>query len=115
MHLIYQLKRETLRNVDDAAGRWQFEGGEALLDGKIIGHYASDKRIVFRGTEAQNTAMLRLTLFFLDREPPENITLEGSHDFNSGSELGSVSAASSSYGSHIGKSFERIGDTLSIG
>ncbi len=115
MHLTYQLKREVLRNVDDQAGRWQFEGGEALVGDKVVAHYGSEKRVIFKGTEAQNTAMLRMTIFFEGKEPPENITLEGSHDFNSGSEMGSVSAASATFTPHIGKPFERIGDTLSIG
>ena len=115
MHLSYELKREVLNNVPDAAGTWQFEGGETMVDHKVVGHYAAERRVVFRGTEAQNTAMLRVTLFFLDKEPPENITLEGSHDFNSGSEMGSVSAASGGYGVHIGKQFQRIGDVVTIG
>jgi hypothetical protein len=115
MHLTYELKREVLNDVHDAGGTWQFEGGEALENQKVVGHYAAERRVVFKATEAQNTAMLRLTLFFLDQEPPENLTLEGSHDFNSGSELGSVSAASRAFSAHIGKQFQRVGDTLTIG
>ena len=115
MHLTYELKRDVLNNVHDAAGSWQFEGGEALQNQKIVGHYAGQRRVVFKATEAQNTAMLRMTLFFLDKEPPENITLEGSHDFNTGSEMGSVSAASGAFAAHIGKQFQRVGDTLTIG
>ena len=115
MHLTYELKREVLNSVHDAGGTWQFEGGEALENRKVIGHYAGERRVVFKGTEAQNTAMLRMTLFFLDQEPPENITLEGYHDFNSGSEMGSVSAASGAFAAHIGKQFQRVGDKLAIG
>jgi len=115
MHLTYELKREVLNNVHDVAGTWQFEGGEMLENQKIVGHYAAERRIVFKATEAQNIAMLRMTVFFLDKEPPENITLEGVHDFNSGSEMGSVSAASRGFSTHIGKQFQRTGDTLTIG
>lgn len=115
MHLAFEMKREVLKNVDDAAGQWQFEGGELLAQRHVIGHYASEKRVVFRGTESQNTAMVKLTLFFLDHEPPDNITLEGAHDFHSGSDIGSVSAASTAYAPHIGKQFYRVGDTLTIG
>jgi hypothetical protein len=43
-----------------------------------------------------------------------SIILEGDHDFNSGSEIGSVSAASSEFASHIGKRFTRTCDTLAI-
>ena len=37
------------------------------------------------------------------------------HDFNSGSEIGSVSAASSAFSAHIGKQFKRVVNTLTIG
>ena len=69
---------------------------------------------VFRGTEAQNVAILTLTIFFLGQQPPENITLQGCHDFNVGTEIGSVSAASAAFSSYIGKHFSRVGDTLRI-
>jgi hypothetical protein len=108
------LNRLSLENVEDAAGRWQFEGGEVFLDGQQIGNYASTKRIVLRGTEAQNTAMLTITLFFLGSAPPENLTLQGAHDFNSGGQSGSVSAASSLLAVHLGRPFTRIGDILTI-
>ena len=108
------LKRESLTNVDDAAGRWQFEGGEVFEGDKHIANYASSKRVVHKGTEAQNTAMLTLTLFFLGQQPPQNMTLQGDHDFNSGGEIGSVSAASTSFATHIGKQFKRTGNTLAV-
>lgn len=115
MTLVLNLKRETLHNVDDVAGRWQFEGGEVYdKEKKLVAWYASTKRVVFKATEAQNTAMLTITLFFLPNKPPENITLQGSHDFNSGKEIGSVSAASNAYRVNIGKQFTRVGDTLTI-
>ena len=36
------------------------------------------------------------------------------HDFNSGGEIGSVSAASSGFASRIGKQFKRVVNTLTI-
>jgi hypothetical protein len=42
---------------------------------------------------------------------PESITLEGTRDFNSGNETGSVSAASNTQHSHIGKQYTRTGAT----
>lgn len=115
MHLAFETKRELLKNVDDGAGQWQFEGGELLNGTNVVGHYASERRVIFRSTESQNTAMLKMTLFFVGHEPPENITLEGAHDFHSGSEVGSVSAASAAYATHIGKQFHRVDETLTIG
>jgi hypothetical protein len=49
------------------------------------------------GTSAQNTAQLWLTLFFVDGRPAENMTLHGAHDFGSGGQIGSVSAASTAF------------------
>ena len=66
------------------------------------------------GTEEQNTAMLWVTLFFEGEKPPENITLHGAHDFNSGGEIGSVSAASPAFAPFIGKQFKRVVNTLTI-
>lgn len=103
-----------LQNVDDAAGRWQYEGGKVFDKEKHVAYYAGTKRVIFMATEAQNTAMLTITLFFFPEKPPQTITLQGAHDFNSGNETGSVSAASNAYKSYIGKQFTRVGDTLKI-
>jgi|tagenome__1003787_1003787.scaffolds.fasta_scaffold20300406_1 hypothetical protein len=109
------LTRASLTNVNDAAGVWQFEGGDAFIGSNLVAHYASSKRVVTGGTDAQNTAMLTLTLFFLSRKaPPQNITLQGDHDFSSGGEIGSVSAASSNFKIHIGKQFVRSGATNTL-
>jgi hypothetical protein len=113
MALTYTLRRECLNNVEDVAGRWQIEGGRVLEKEKHVANYSSVKRISC-GTHEQNTAMLWVTLFFLKDKPPQNITLHGSHDFNSGGEIGSVSAASATFAARIGKQFKRVGDTLTI-
>jgi len=113
MTLKYTLVRECLNNVDDIAGRWQIEGGKVMQGEKQVANYSSVKRVSC-GTHEQNTAMLWLTLFFLKGKPPENMTLHGAHDFNSGGEIGSVSAASSAFATHIGKQFKRVVNTLTI-
>jgi len=113
MALTYDLVRECLNNVDDNAGRWQIEGGKVFEKRKHVANYSSVKRVSC-GTREQNTAMLWLTLFFLKGAPPENMTLHGSHDFNSGGEIGSVSAASNAFKARIGKQFKRVVNTLTI-
>jgi hypothetical protein len=113
MALTYTLVRECLNNVDDVAGRWQIEGGQVLQGKRHVANYSSVKRVSC-GTEAQNTAMLWLTLFFLKGRPPENMTLHGAHDFNTGGEIGSVSAASTAFAAHIGKRFKRVVNTLTV-
>ena len=112
--LTYTLVRGCLNNVEDAGGRFQIEGGKVLDKAKKhVANYSSVKRISC-GTEQQNTAQLWLTLFYLEKKPPENITMHGSHDFSSGGQIGSVSAASSAFAVRIGKQFKRVVDTLTI-
>ena len=112
--LTYTLQRDCLNNLDDPGMRWQIEGGKVLVNGMHVADYSSVKRVSC-GTTEQNTAQLWVTLFFLGANPPENMTLHGAHDFGSGGEIGSVSAASQAYSANIGKQFKRVGDTLTIG
>lgn len=111
--LTLTLVRDCLNNVEDGAGRWQVEGGKAFQGKQHVANYSSIKRVSC-GTHEQNTAQLWVTLFFLKGRPPENITLHGAHDFNTGGETGSVSAASSTFSSRIGKQFKRVANTLTI-
>jgi hypothetical protein len=114
MSLTLTLVRECLNNVEDPGIRWQIEGGKVLdAKEKHVANYSSVKRVSC-GTAEQNTAQLWMTIFFLGAKPPENMTLLGAHDFNSGGEIGSVSAASSAQSSHIGKQFKRVVNTLTI-
>jgi hypothetical protein len=113
MALTYTLVRECLNNVEDVGGLWQIEGGQVLQGKRKVANYSSVKRVSC-GTREQNTAMLWLTLFFLKGKPPENMTLHGAHDFNSGGEIGSVSAASPAFATHIGKQFKRVVNTLTV-
>ncbi|HLN38551.1 MAG TPA: hypothetical protein VK337_12270 [Xanthobacteraceae bacterium] len=112
--LTYTLNRQCLNNVEDPGIRWQIEGGMVLEKDKQVGNYSSVKRVSC-GTTEQNTAQLWVTLFFLGEKPPQNITLHGAHDFDSGSEIGSVSAASAAFAAHIGKQFKRVVNILTIG
>jgi hypothetical protein len=98
--------RISLTNVNDAAGVWQYEGGQIYLDGAYVADYAATRRIITGGTDHQNTAMLTMTIFVIGSNPPENLTLQGSHDYSSGGYIGSVSAASSGFAFLIGASFE---------
>jgi hypothetical protein len=91
------LSRVSLTGVTDAAGSWQYEGGKIFRGATQIGNYAVMRRITTGGTDAQSTAMVTITLFFFSSLPPENITLQGSHDFSSGAYIGGVSAASNRY------------------
>ena len=109
MPLLLKFARKALTNVDDPAGRWQFEGGSVTQENKHVANYASFKRVIFNRTDQdnQNTASVTTITFFVGAHPPESITLEGAHDFNSGNETGSVSAASNTQHAHIGKQYTR--------
>lgn len=109
--LTLTLERLSLDNIDDAAGRWQHDGGKVYCpNGTHIANYAAHRRVTFSGTSPQNTAMVTMTLFFLGDLPPQNITLQGSHDFQSGGFVGSVSAASDAFGRVRDASFIGIAD-----
>ena len=112
--LTYTLHPDCLHNANDPGMHWQIEGGKVLEHGKHVANYSSVKRVSC-GTTEQNTAQLWVTLFFLGGNPPENITLHGAHDFKSGGEIGSVSAASPAFSAQIGKQFKRVANILSIG
>jgi hypothetical protein len=112
--LVLTLKRSVLQNVDDPVGRWQYTGGKVLVRRRHVGYYIIVKRVVFGATSPQNTASVTITVFFKGKKPPQNITLQGSHDFNSGRQVGSVSAASTQFSGLIGAAFSRAGNTLKI-
>lgn len=99
------LNRVSLTNVDDAAGRWQHEGGKFSIGGNEFGNYAATRRVTTGGTDAQNTAMLTMTLFINGESPPANITMQGAHDYNNGKYIGSVSAASGDLAPLAGATF----------
>jgi|GEM_PF-2299790 len=93
------LRRVSLTNVADAAGSWQFSGGTVFRGAVQVGHYAAYSRMVTGGTNALNTSMFTLTLFFTvgNANPPRNVTLQGAWSFSPGGGSGGVSAASPPY------------------
>ncbi|MFE5620607.1 hypothetical protein ACFQ8S_00820 [Streptomyces virginiae] len=114
--LLYTLNQHVLTNVDDAAGRWQFEGGEVVEQSVHLADYACTRRVITGGTDALNAAMLTLTLFFRDAsgQTADNMTLQGTHSFSTGEALGSVSAATGAFASRIGHRFTWSDGGLSI-
>jgi hypothetical protein len=99
-------------NVTDAAGLWQFDGGEVQLGQTLIGYYARTKRVVTGGTTVQNTAAVTITIFVLGSTPPDNVTLQGAHSFDTGEQSGSVSAASTAFAGLIGITFQATTTSL---
>ena len=73
MPLVLELVQEGLTNTQDVGGLWQVEGGRILEAGERVGDFSSVRRVSC-GTEEQNTAMVWMTVFFLEERPPQNIT-----------------------------------------
>lgn len=97
---VLTLTRTALTNVPDAAGLWQHQAGDIFKGGVKVGQYALHRRVTTGGTTAPlNTAMTTLTLFFATAagSAPQNITLQGAHDFGPGNFRGSVSGASNRF------------------
>ncbi|OQK15759.1 hypothetical protein AU255_16310 [Methyloprofundus sedimenti] len=84
------VRTSTLTNVDDAEGRWQFEGGEVYLGKTLIGYFVSKKRVSFGAL--LNKAALETTIILSSGD--NNITFQGEHSFTTGNQEGAVSAAS---------------------
>ena len=104
---------EVVTDVDDGAGRWQYERGRVGDHGTQVGIYASSSLLGAAGTGHQD-ATLTLTIFFLGSTPPETVTVHGAHDAGSDSEAGTVSAASARHASRVGNRFRRVGDIVTI-
>ena len=92
-----QLRRASLTNVNDAAGTWQYAGGTVWQNGRQVGYYGWTNRMINGGTNALNTAMMTVTLFFSGSVPYRNVTLQGAWNFGPGNAIGGVSAASQPY------------------
>ncbi len=94
------LSRVSLDNVDDATGRWQHEAGNVLKGTTTVGTYVIIRRVTYAGTSVYNAAAETVHLLLPaagEAMPPQNITLQGVHSFNSGTFIGGVSATSTHY------------------
>jgi hypothetical protein len=114
MALTLTLEGLSLKCVDDAEGRWDYEGGQIIESERAVGWYASTKRIVFGEGAGKDIAALRMEMFFLPNHPLKNLILQGEHDFTTDAGTGSVSSASYPRASKIGKQFKRDGNIVTI-
>ena len=121
--VVLDLHRKSLINVTDAAGLTQHEAGTILKGTTVVGNYFLSRRVDTLAAPLFNTGATHITLFF-DPQPngtspaPDNVTLDGAHDFTSGGFKGSVSAASNPYswikGADASYSITNSVDTLTI-
>jgi hypothetical protein len=101
-NVVLELHRSSLTNVTDAGGLTQHEAGTVLKGAALVGNYFLTRRVETLSGALFNTGATHITLFF-EPQPngtsaaPDNVTLDGAHDFSSGGFKGSVSAASNPY------------------
>lgn len=89
------VKKSTLTNVNDAEGRWQFDGGDVYLGSTKVGHYTRKKRVSFGIPSSVNKSSMEMTIIWAWGD--YNFTLQGSHYFGTGKEVGGVSATSAGF------------------
>ena len=84
----YNLTRVgSLTNVDDSAGRWQFDGGNVYLNGSHVGYYIRKKRVSFGVPSSVNKAAVETTIMWK----------WGNYSFINGSQVGGVTATSAGW------------------
>ncbi|WP_020408042.1 hypothetical protein [Hahella ganghwensis] len=89
------VKKSTLTNVNDAEGRWQFDGGEVYIGNTKVGYYTRKKRVSFGIPASVNKSSMEMTIIWAWGD--YNFTVQGSHYFGTGTEVGGVSATSSGF------------------
>jgi hypothetical protein len=94
-------------------GRTQYDAGDVMFERTKIGEYLRVKDV---HAGAINTAAVTLTLFF--RNPnggaPLVITLQGSHDFTTGNEIGGISASSIFGAAGFGFTYNGVTEILTL-
>jgi hypothetical protein len=99
--VILTLNRASLINVVDAAGTSQHEAGVVKKGAATVGNYFLQRRVETLVGGLFNTGATHITLLFAPKPgtsaAPDNVTIDGAHDFTSGAFKGSVGATSSAY------------------
>lgn len=100
----YQTVRTgALINVNDAEGRWQFSGGKVMLGSTHVGYFIRKKRVSFAVSSGVNKAAVETTIIW--KWGSHAMTVQGSHDFSSGAEVGGVSAVSAGFSAFADATF----------
>lgn len=88
-------RTSALTNLNDAEGRWQMDGGRVLLGESLVGYYVRKKRVSFAVPSSINKAAVETTVIWGSGN--YTFTLQGTHSFTDGSQVGSVSSASAGF------------------
>jgi hypothetical protein len=105
-------RTSTLTNVSDAEGTWQYDGGDVYYNNSLLGYYSRTKRV--SNGVGINAGAVTITIYLIGQNPPQNVTLQGTHDFSSGNEIGSISAASNTLTYLIGGTFSGPQNSITL-
>lgn len=109
----YTLQRtSTLTNVDDSEGRWQFDGGRVLVGNSVVGYYTRKKRVSFGIPSSINKSNMEMTVIWASGN--YNFTVQGSHSFSDGSQIGGVSATSPGFTAFNNATFSGNSNQITI-
>lgn len=106
------VRKSTLTNVSDAEGRWQFDGGDVYLGSSLVGHYTRKKRVSFGIPSSVNKSSMEMTIIW--RYGDYNFTVQGSHYFGTGKEVGGVSATSPGFTAFEDATFSGDSNTITV-
>jgi len=98
------VQKSTLTNVNDAEGRWQFDGGDVYIGTTKVGYYTRHKRVSFGIPSSVNKSSMEMTIVWAWGD--YNFTLQGSHYFGTGTEVGGVSATSAGFTAYQNATFD---------
>lgn len=97
------VKKSTLTNVTDTEGRWQFDGGDVYIGSTKVGYYTRHKRVSFGIPSSTNKSSMEMTIIWAWGD--YNFTVQGSHYFGTGTEVGGVSATSAGFTAYQNATF----------
>jgi len=106
------VRKSTLTNVDDSEGRWQFDGGNVYMNDSLVGYYTRKKRVSFGIPSSINKSSMEMTIIW--RYGDYNFTVQGTHYFGSGKEVGGVSATSTGFTAFEDSTFTGDSNTITI-
>ena len=97
------VQKSTLTNVSDTEGRWQFDGGDVYIGSTKVGYYTRHKRVSFGIPSSINKSSMEMTIIWAWGD--YNFTVQGSHYFGTGTEVGGVSATSAGFTAYQNATF----------
>ena len=106
------VKKSSLTNVNDAEGRWQFDGGDVYLGANKVGYYTRKKRVSFGIPSSVNKSSMEMTIIWSWGD--YNFTVQGTHYFGTGREVGGVSATSAGFTAFSDATFAGTHNAITI-